>query len=210
MSVCARCLFRRTLSLRTNTTAIYATSSFHTSTVQYANPNKKKTVTSQPAKFRESTSAKIKTKKRERPRPPLVGERKAQRTRIVLSNTNALEIHGMPDLTADNMADEEVVGQVLGLQGPLLDQLREAKVFKRTQNWGMFRKPATLIRRESVEMGKLVQGVNESTSDDQGLGSLVVRRIIAGERSTGKSLLLLQAMSIALMNGWIVISVPEG
>lgn len=137
----------------------------------------------------------------------MVGERKAQRKRIVLSNTNALEVQGLQDLGVKNIADEAQIGQVLALSGELLDQLREVKAFKPTQNWNMFRKPGTLMRRESVEMGRTVLDVEQGHVEER---PRTVRRIIAGERSTGKSLMLLQAMSMAFLNGWVVINVPDG
>lgn len=159
-------------------------------------------------KLRESRSARFKKKKRERAKPPAVGERKAARKRIVLSNPNALEIKGMEDLTTANMADIGQVGRVLGLNGALLDQLRDLKAFKTTQNWSMFRRPATLIREETVQMGRQLSNVNESIASQD--GPRTVRQIITGERATGKSMLVLQAMSMALLNQWIVIHVPEG
>jgi hypothetical protein len=205
-SVCARCLFRQHLDLhrslpKPNSTKP-ATRPFHSSSARL-NVVKKKTSQRAPTKkYRENTSARLKKNKRERPRPPAVGERKALRKRIVLSNTNALDIRQMSNLTAANMADESKIGDVLGLEGTLLDQLRAAKAFKTTQNWNLFRKPGTLVRKETVEMGRMIQDVNRGTP--------VIRQIIAGERSSGKSLLLLQAMSMAYLNGWIVLNVPEG
>jgi len=160
-------------------------------------------------KFREARSAKIKKKTKDRPRPPPIGERKAQRKRIVLSNTNALEIAGLEDLNPTNMADTEKIGQVLGIQGDLLDNLRDAKAFKTTQNWNMFRRPATLVREETVSLGQHVRDVIDS-QQNQGLGAKVARQVVSGERASGKSIHLLQAMSMAYMNGWIVINVPEG
>src|SRR5213078_924424 len=125
-----------------------------------SNVVKKKSGTAHAKKFRESTSAKIKKKaRRERPKPPAAGERRALRKRIVLSNTNELAIPDIEDLTPLNMSDEGRVGQVLGLEGALLDQLREAKAFKPTQNWNMFRRPATLVRKETVALGVKVQEV---------------------------------------------------
>ena len=38
----------------------------------------------------------------------------------------------------------------------------------------------------------------------------VVRQVLAGGRISGKSLLLLQAMSMAYLNRWVVINIPEG
>jgi small subunit ribosomal protein S29 len=212
-SICANCLLRLRASskirLPTPPISLTATQSFHTTPFQF-DVVKKKSGPIQQKKFRESTSVKIKKKgRRERPKPPDVGERKALRKRIVLSNTNALEIPGMEDMTPENMADEGRIGQVLGLEGALLDQLREAKAFKPTQNWNMFRRPATLIRKQTVALTHSIQEVNDGLGSE-GLGALTLKRIIAGERSTGKSLLLLQAMSMAYMNNWIVLNVPEG
>jgi len=215
LSICADCLSKlripskivaSTVSLATTTAS---TSSFHSSATQYANPLKKKSGTQTPLKFRESRSAKIKRKGKERPKPPAVGERRAARRRIVLSNTNALEVQGMEDLSVKNMCDAEKVGQMLGLEGPLLDQLRDAKAFKRTQNWHMFRKPATLMRGDTVHLGQDIKEVNGS-QHDQGLGAPFIRRLITGERASGKSVMLLQAMCMAFLSKWVVIHVPEG
>jgi small subunit ribosomal protein S29 len=165
-----------------------------------------------PKKVSKGTSPKIrpgsrKKKPPQKPKAPMIGERKAFRNRIVLSNTNALEVQGLQDLTVKNMVDELQIGRVLALNGELLDQLREVKAFKRTQNWKMFRKPGTLMRRESVELGRTVLDVKASNAEQK---PRTVRRIIAGARSTGKSLMLVQAMSMAFLNGWVVINVPEG
>ena len=159
------------------------------------------------AVWRSSTNVRFGRRKRIVPKLPLIGERKSLRKRIVLSNTNALEVQGMQDLNVRNMADEAQIGRVLGLNGELLDKLRDVKAFKPTQNWNMFRKPGTLIRRESVELARTVQDVKAGHAEER---PRTVRRIVAGEKSTGKSLMLLQAMSMAFLNNWVVISVPEG
>ena len=215
-SICASCLLRlrasSKLKLHSPSTSLLATKSFHTTAPQF-DVVKKKSGPIQQKKFRESTSAKTKKKRREKPKLPEVGERKALRKRIVLSNTNALEIPGMEDMTPQNMTDVGHIGQMLGLEGALLDQLREAKAFKPTQNWNMFRRPATLVRKETVALGINVQEVNDSSNGEgtgAGLGAMTLQQIIAGERSTGKSLLLLQAMSMAYLNNWVVLNVPEG
>jgi Mitochondrial ribosomal death-associated protein 3 len=215
-STCASCLLRlrasSKLKLHSPSTSLLATKSFHTTAPQF-DVVKKKSGPIQQKKFRESTSAKTKKKRREKPKLPEVGERKALRKRIVLSNTNTLEIPGMEDMTPQNMTDVGHIGQMLGLEGALLDQLREAKAFKPTQNWNMFRRPATLVRKETVALGINVQEVNDSSNGEgtgAGLGAMTLQQIIAGERSTGKSLLLLQAMSMAYLNNWVVLNVPEG
>ena len=115
----------------------------------------------------------------------------------------------MTDLTSQNMADAEQVGKFLGLEGSLLDQLRESKAFKTTQSWNMFRQPATLVREETVRLGQMFNEISERAGIE-GQGPLTIREIITGEKSTGKSLCLLQAMSMAFLNKWVVINIPEG
>lgn len=130
-----------------------------------------------------------------------VGERKAQRKRVVLSNTNALEVQGMEDFSAEGVPDASRLGHVLGLPTETMDSLRANEAFKATQGWSMFRRPATLIRKETVEMGKLV---------DEAAQKRTVRRVVYGDRGSGKSVLMLQAMAMAHLKNWVVIHVPEG
>jgi small subunit ribosomal protein S29 len=133
-------------------------------------------------------------------RPPAPGERKAARKRIVLSNSNALEVPTMADMTAE--LDTAQVGTVIGLPGPLVDQLRAAEAFKTTQCWSLFRRPAMLIRQESVEIVKMIQEAQDTKETSV--------TIIDGDRGAGKSMMLLQAMASAFLRGWIVLSIPEG
>ena len=128
------------------------------------------------------------------------------RKRIVLSNTNAFEIKGLEDLSVQNMGDEAYIGNMLGLKGEVLDQLRSAKAFRKTQNWGLFRRPATLVRRETVEMGTGFESVTTSVEGEKE----VLRQVVDGERGVGKSLLMVQALSMGYSSRWVVINVPEG
>ena len=158
-------------------------------------------------------------------KPPAPGERKAMRKRIVLSNTNALEVPGLRDL--DKTLDEELVklsadksegkeltqtwllgedlglvGKVVGLDGATVDSLRAVEAFKTTQGWGLFRRPSTLIREESVLLsGKMADAEKKKEA---------LRLVIDGEKGTGKSLMLVQAMATAFVRGWVVINIPEG
>lgn len=93
-------------------------------------------------------------------------------------------------------------GQVLAFQGETVDQLRAAEAFKSTQNWALFRKAGTLVRKETLEIAQLIEGIeNEKRAE---------RRVVTGERTSGKSLLALQAMTIGFLKGWTVINIPEG
>jgi len=135
-------------------------------------------------------------------KPPMPGERKAMRKRIVLSNTNALEVPDMQDLNAEMVESEEWVGKVVGLDGKTVDGLRAAEAFKVTQGWGLFRRPGVLVRGESVALGKrLGEWVGKKK---------MLRLVIDGEKGTGKSLMLVWAMATAFVRGWIVVNIPEG
>ena len=138
----------------------------------------------------------------EKPRPPAEGERRAFRKRVVLSNVNALEVAGLADLDAETAITPELQGRMLGVPGPLVDQLRAAEAFKPRQSWGMFRRPAVLVRAETVALAQAMA--------DSGTAGGMQRRIVVGERGSGKSVLLLQAMALAFVRGWVVISIPEG
>jgi len=153
------------------------------------------------------------------------GERKAIRKRIVLSNTNALEVQGMRDLekalleqmvesggSAQGEAkdgavvaqggENAIVGSVVGLEGKTVDSLRAVEAFKTTQGWGLFRRPALLVREESAVVSKKLVGAEKEKK--------AVRMVLDGEKGTGKSLMLIHAMSTAFVRGWIVINIPEG
>ena len=138
----------------------------------------------------------------ERGKPPLPGERKAFRKRILLSNNNALPVSGLGKLDAQSMLDKSNTGRVLTLPDELVDQLRAAEAFKPTQSWGMFRAPSLLVRTETTD---LVKRMHDSAKKQDTL-----RVVLTGDRLAGKSTLLLQAMSYAYLDGWVVFNIPEG
>ena len=137
-------------------------------------------------------------------RPPAPGERKAMRKRIVLSNTNALEVQGLEDLNRKNMANEGSRGQVLGLPVDLVDSLRAVEAFKPIQGWNMFRRPSVLWREQSIRMAQLI------TKSDKDGKTENRRMVLTGDKGSGKTVMLLQAMAAAFLNGWIVINIPDG
>lgn len=135
-------------------------------------------------------------------RPPAPGERKAARKRIVLSNTNALEVEGMVELSEDNLLDDQHVGAMLGLPGTVVDQLRAVEAFKTNQGWSLFRRPAILVRSESIQIAQIMENAKQNRE--------TAAYVVDGARSTGKSLMLIHAMAIAFVNKWIVVNIPEG
>lgn len=136
---------------------------------------------------------------------PAVGERLALRKRIVLSNNNAIAVKDVPEFGVESIGDEQWHGQVVGLTVPMVGQLRAVNAFKRTQNWGLFRNPTMLVRRETVEYGRLFKEMSKQPENPR-----TIRRILVGERGSGKSMMLLQAMTMAFLNNWVVINLPEG
>lgn len=208
-SVCWRCLQRPGLVHPLQSSASKAaglTSAFSTSSPLAVNPVKKKTnVQARGGPARGSTLRLSKNKREKTKKPPAVGERKAIRKRIVLSNTNAFEVSGLQDWAPTTYADQNAVGKMVGLPNDVVDSLRAVESFMPTQGWGFFRRPATLIREETLELAKHIEQCTDSKSDRQTL-----RRIIVGEKGSGKSVLLLQAQAMAFMAGWVVIHIPEG
>ncbi|KIX97859.1 uncharacterized protein Z520_06637 [Fonsecaea multimorphosa CBS 102226] len=213
LSICTECLLRLKLSssaprgLAVTASTWTQTTSFHSSAAQYKSPLlKKKVPQAKPTvtRARQSQSARLKKKSRERPKLPPVGERRAQRRRIILSNTNALPVSDVETWSKENMVDEKSVGHMMALDGGLLDQLRDSGAFKTTQNWGLFRRPATLIREETLRIAKDMESVKQ-----EGDKKKVVKHLVIGEKASGKSILMLQAMGMAYMDHWIVLNVPE-
>lgn len=135
-------------------------------------------------------------------RPPNPGERKAARKRIVLSNTNAIEVASMVDMTPELLLDTEQIGNVMGIPGAVVDKLRAIEAFKKTQGWALFRRPGMLIRKESVQIAKLMKHAQTSKKTNV--------MIFDGDRGTGKSMMILQALATGILNDWIVVNIPEG
>lgn len=138
---------------------------------------------------------------------PAQGERKALRKRIVLSNDNALEVSSLKDLSQENVLSEQIHGQVMGIPEQVVDALRAVEAFKTTQGWSLFRRPAVLMRKETTQIAALFKEVESSAS---GRDKKTIRRILSGERMSGKSTLLLQTLTLAFLRDWFVINLPDG
>ncbi|TID27604.1 Ribosomal protein S23/S29 mitochondrial [Venturia nashicola] len=164
-------------------------------------PPKKKTSTSGPPQ-KGGTVLRIKKRvvQQSTARPPAPGERKALRKRIVLSNTNALEVPGLQEMGTGTLPSEASIGAVMVLPGDVVDSLRAVEAFKSGQGWSFFRRPACLVRKENVELSKIIDSHDGKTT----------RKIICGEKGVGKSVFLLEAMAMAFMKGWLVLNIPEG
>lgn len=110
----------------------------------------------------------------------------------------------MQDISAKTMLDESLRGQVLGIPGPVVDRLRAVEAFKVMQGWSLFRRPSMLIRRDTQEFAKEIEAISQKDSRKS------IRRVFVGERGSGKTLMLLQAMTMAMLKDWVVINIPDG
>lgn len=182
---------------------------FSTSTARHATAPKRKGVVAAPKKGVKSLNTKKgkSAASGDAGKRPAQGERKALRKRIVLSNNNALEVSSLKDLGKENVLSEQNEGQVMGIPGDTVDALRAVEAFKATQGWSLFRRPAVLMRKEAVQLARLFKEVEESAARPQ---KQTIRRILSGERMSGKSTLLLQGLTMGFLRDWFVINLPEG
>lgn len=214
-SICSRCLSRNFLSLETSTASPSANAvqraAFSTTSTLAANPPKKKAAVTTSGGMRQGTSLRLNKNTRETSgKPPAPGERKALRKKVVLSNINALEVKDLQELNWENSKSEklaELEGQVVGFIDASVSSLRTLNAFKHTQAWHLFRKPATVVRKETVELAKALEAV-EGNGDAK--ATKVVKKILFGEQGSGKTVLQMQAMAMALNKGWVVIHLPDG
>lgn len=189
--ICARCLARPFAVARTRQHA--STAAFST-TAQREKIFKQQMLPKAKQRGRNTTPAKTS-------RQIAPGERKAFRKRVVLSNVNALAVHGLETIGRQNMSQTSKHGQMMTFDNNAIDALRANGAFKAAQAWGLFRQPATLVRSETLEVAKLLGTVDSS----QG----TVRRIVHGARGSGKSLVVMQSMAMALARGWVVIYLAD-
>ena len=108
----------------------------------------------------------------------------------------------MRDFSIEILGEEGLKGQVLGIPGDLIDQLRAVEAFKTTQAWHLFRKPGMLVREETLDYGELMKELSQS--------GRTVRKVLVGERGSGKSFLALQIMILGFLRRWTVLNIPEG
>lgn len=206
---CWRCLTTCSPTLTSSVTttlalrpAVTQLSAFSTSAFLQKNPHSpaaRKGVQVKPSRGGRTLRL-SKNKRAKTARPPATGERKAIRKRIVLSNTNAFEVSGLQDWSADNIASDALLGRMVGLPGSAVDGLRAAESFKSSQGWGFFRRPASLVRKETLELARHIENH----------GGQSLRRLVIGEKGVGKSALVLQAHAMAFLKGWVVVHIPEG
>ncbi|KAI5465958.1 mitochondrial ribosomal death-associated protein 3-domain-containing protein [Mariannaea sp. PMI_226] len=196
-----RCLVRPSIPIVPRFQSIVlATATFSTSSALAASaPPAIKSRRDLPAKQKKTYKKKANVVPVRKPNP---GERKAFRKRIQLSNNSALPVNGLGALEAKNMAREDSAGKVFAIPDQVVDQLRALEAFKTTQTWNLFRRPHVLLRKETIELVKKLEASAEKKE--------ALKCILTGSKLSGKSMAMLQAMSYALLNNWVVFHVPEG
>ncbi|KAF2112479.1 mitochondrial ribosomal death-associated protein 3-domain-containing protein [Lophiotrema nucula] len=184
-------------------------SCFSTSAARHANPTGKKGMGAAPKRGTKTLNVKKGRKDtvKDLSKKPSPGDRKAMRKRIVLSNNNALEVPGLKDLEKDNALDPSNEGKVMGLAENVVDALRAVEAFKPSQGWSLFRRPATLMRKETIQVAQLLKEAEEAP---EGQAKKTLRRILTGQRMSGKSTLILQGLAMGVLRDWVVIHLPEG
>ncbi|KAF2242706.1 hypothetical protein BU26DRAFT_467086 [Trematosphaeria pertusa] len=213
--ICLRSLSQLSLdraanvSITSRTLLAPQTACFSTSAARYAAPpSKRKGMVAPPKRGERTLNVK---KGRKAPsadtgKRPAPGDRKAMRKRIVLTNDNALEVSSLKDLDKATALSEKNEGQVRGLPEQVVDALRAVEAFKTTQGWSLFRRPATLMRKETIQLAKLLKEVEDPVDGQQ---KKTLRRVLSGDRMSGKSTLLLQGLAMAFLRDWVVINLPE-
>ncbi|KAI1946114.1 hypothetical protein LOZ57_003865 [Ophidiomyces ophidiicola] len=203
---CRSCLskLRNSSVSHTPSTSIprIAAAPFHSTSSVYALPTKKSRSQDSGPKFREARSARIKRKASNIKQWETPAERKAQAHRLVLSNPNALNVP-LTDFSLNTMTDTKLHGQTLGIPMNLIENLRALRAFKVKQGWNMFRRPGTLMRTETFELANLMTEIKEKQAVE------ATAKVVTGDRAVGKSVYLLQAMTIGLLDKWVVISIPD-
>ena len=192
-------LLPRSCILPTSSIAPFSTSAPRSERDQFGKMRPKVESPGYRLSFRAAKKVRPAEDKSKRPAP---GERKALRKRIVLSNTNALEVPNMQDISLEILGEEGLRGQVLGIPGEVVDQLRAVEAFKPTQAWGLFWRPSMLLRQETLDYANLMEELSRNARTS--------RRVLVGERGSGKSFLALQAMVMGFLRRLTVINIPDG
>lgn len=221
----SRCLYA--VSLRTVDSALPARTSRHhlSATSSRSLPSSQQRYASSSSGAPAKGTTTLRLKKKGRPektaKGPDPGERKALRKRIVLSNTNAVAVRDVQPLSTELAA--EGLPEVRALPVEHIDQLRAVEAFKPKQGWSFFHTPAVLLRKEARTLGVEMDAISgkPAATAESSIGHVnenpagkktakTSRKVVVGEKGSGKSVLLLQAMTMAFQRGWIVINLPEG
>ena len=100
---------------------------------------------------------------------------------------------------------ERHVGEVVAFPQRILPQLAALDMFTPKQGFQYMRQPVSVIRANSGLVARKLLA-----KDLAGLGTRERRVIVAGKAGSGKSFMLLQIATMALMQNYVVIAVRNG
>lgn len=141
--------------------------------------------------------------------PPGTQQQKPQSTGPTVPKTlfNNPEAKFVPSLKLETrhlLYSERHVGEVFTFPDNIVKKLEALGLFNEKQGFQYMRQPICLIRHNTGLVAR------ELFAQKEGLGTQDRRVIVAGKGGTGKSFILLQMATMALMQDYIVIAVPRG
>jgi len=103
------------------------------------------------------------------------------------------------------MYSERHVGEVLAIPEGILGHLAALGMFNRNQGFQYMRRPVCLIRANTGLVAREL-----FAQDVKHLGTRDRRVIVGGKGGNGKSFILLQMATLALLQNYVVVAVPRG
>ena len=103
------------------------------------------------------------------------------------------------------MYAERHIGEVLAIPEGIVGQLADLGMFNRSQGFQYMRRPVCLLRPSTGIVAREL-----FARDITHLGSKDRRVIVAGKGGNGKSFVLLQMATLALLQKYVVVAVPRG
>jgi Mitochondrial ribosomal death-associated protein 3 len=102
-------------------------------------------------------------------------------------------------------AAERYIGEIVLFPRSISERMNQLGLFNRKMGFQYTRTPYTMLRESSGLVYRALFG-----SHVQGDSTFRRRVIVAGKEGTGKTWILMQLAALAMMQDYIVITVPQG
>jgi site-specific recombinase XerC len=103
------------------------------------------------------------------------------------------------------MYSERHVGEVLAIPDEIVGQLADLGMFNKNQGFQYMRRPVCMMRANTGLVAREL-----FAQDVTHLGTKDRRVVVAGKGGNGKSFILLQMATLALLQNYVVVAVPRG
>ena len=103
------------------------------------------------------------------------------------------------------MYSERHVGEVLAIPEEIVGQLADLGMFNKNQGFQYMRRPVCMMRANTGLVAREL-----FAQDVTHLGTKDRRVVVAGKGGNGKSFILLQMATLALLQNYVVVAVPRG